>query len=236
MEERLQKFMANCGIASRRKCEEIITAGRVAVNGIKITELGFKVNPEIDEVKVDNKSINLVSKKIYIALNKPVGYVSTVKDERNRPTIIDLIGIKDRIYPIGRLDFDTSGLILLTNDGEIYNRIIHPREVVNKVYVAEVKGKISKESIEKFSKGIDIGDYITAPGKIKVISSDKDKSKVEITIHEGKNRQVRRMCEAIGNSVITLKRISVGKIEVGNLELGKWRYLEESEIQYLKGL
>jgi 23S rRNA pseudouridine2605 synthase len=236
MEERLQKFMANCGVASRRKCEEIITSGRVMVNGIKITELGFKVNPEIDEVKVDNKSINLVSKKIYIALNKPVGYVSTVKDERNRPTIIDLIGLQDRIYPIGRLDFDTSGLILLTNDGEIYNRIIHPREVVNKVYVAEVKGKMNKESVDQFSKGIDIGDYITAPGKIKILSSDKDKSKVEITIHEGKNRQVRRMCEAVGNPVITLKRISVGKIKIDNLELGKWRYLEEDEIQYLKGL
>jgi 23S rRNA pseudouridine2605 synthase len=236
MEERLQKYMANCGVASRRKCEEIIMAGRVKVNDEIIKELGFKVNSEIDVVKVDHKVIRKISKQIYIALNKPVGYISTVTDDRNRATIIDLINIKDRIYPIGRLDYDTSGLILLTNDGEVYNRIIHPREEVNKTYIAVIKGRITPESAKKFGEGIDIGDYITAPGKIKIIKAEKDKSEVEITIHEGKNRQVRRMCDAVGHPVTSLKRVSVGKIKLDSLELGKWRFLKEEEIDYLRNL
>jgi 23S rRNA pseudouridine2605 synthase len=236
MEERLQKFMANCGVASRRKCEELITNGSVKVNGVKIDTLGYKVNPDKDIVEVNGSIIKLVSKKIYIALNKPVGYVSTVSDERNRRTIIDLIDIDERIYPIGRLDYDTSGLILLTNDGEIYNRIIHPRVEVNKVYIATVKGKMNEDSIIKFKNGIDIGDYVTAPGKLEILKSDRDISEVRITIHEGKNRQVRRMCDAVGHPVLSLRRESVGKIRLGSLKEGKWRYLTDSELNYLNNL
>ncbi len=231
--ERLQKYMASCGVASRRKCEEMITAGRVKVNGNLVMELGFKVNPE-DKVYVDGKLIVPEERKVYIALNKPVGYVSTVKDERGRKTIMDLIDIKERVYPVGRLDYDTSGLLLLTNDGEIYNKIIHPREEKEKVYIATVKGIPSTNELDSFRKGLDIGDYITAPAKIKIIKGYKDCAMVEISIHEGKNRQIRRMCENIGHDVIHLKRISIGKIKIGDLKEGKWRYLTEDEIAYFK--
>jgi 23S rRNA pseudouridine2605 synthase len=233
MEERLQKFMAGCGVASRRKCEELITNGSVRVNESIVKNLGFKVDPNKDKVYVDNRLIRPVAKKIYIALHKPVGYVSTVKDERNRPTIIDLINLNERIYPIGRLDYDTSGLILLTNDGEIYNKIIHPREVINKVYIATVRGFLTKDNMDKFNKGIDIGGYITAPAKIEVLRQIQGNSEVKITIHEGKNRQIRRMCDAIDHPVINLKRISVGNIELGNLKYSEWRYLNDREIKYI---
>jgi 23S rRNA pseudouridine2605 synthase len=234
--ERLQKYMADCGIGSRRKNEEIILAGRVKVNGTVIKELGFKIDREKDEVTLDDKVINLEERKLYIALNKPVGYVSTVKDERGRKTLLDLVKVNERIYPIGRLDYDTSGLILMTNDGEIYNRIIHPRQVVNKKYIAEIKGVPSQIEIQKFRSGVDIGDYITAPAEFNIVRKNNSSTLVEIIIHEGKNRQIRRMCEAINHPVITLKRVSVGSIKLGDLALGKWRYLDEKEMAYLNDL
>ncbi|MEA4825050.1 MAG: pseudouridine synthase [Clostridium sp.] len=236
MKERLQKYMAACGVAARRKCEEIIEEGRVKVNGNIVTELGFKVDPELDEIVVDSKLIKLEERKVYILLNKPEGYVSTVKDERGRKTILDIVKVNERIFPIGRLDYNTSGMILLTNDGDIYNRIIHPRKEVNKVYIAVIEGAPSKDKIDEFCNGIDIGGYITAKAKFRIIEKLQDKSKVEIIIHEGKNRQVRRMCEKIGHPVIALKRISVGNIKLGNLRRGEWRYLDENEINYLKNL
>lgn len=236
MKERLQKYMAACGVAARRKCEEIIEEGRVKVNGNIVTELGFKVDPELDEIVVDSKLIKLEERKVYILLNKPEGYVSTVKDERGRKTILDIVKVNERIFPIGRLDYNTSGMILLTNDGDIYNRIIHPRKEVNKVYIAVIEGTPSKDKIDEFCNGIDIGGYITAKAKFRIIEKLQDKSKVEIIIHEGKNRQVRRMCEKIGHPVIALKRISVGNIKLGNLRRGEWRYLDENEINYLKNL
>lgn len=236
MKERLQKYMAACGVAARRKCEEIIEEGRVKVNGNIVTELGFKVDPELDEIVVDSKLIKLEERKVYILLNKPEGYVSTVKDERGRKTILDIVKVNERIFPIGRLDYNTSGMILLTNDGDIYNRIIHPRKEVNKVYIAVIEGTPSKDKIDEFCNGIDIGGYITAKAKFRIIEKLQDKSKVEIIIHEGKNRQVRRMCEKIGHPVIALKRISVGNIKLGNLRRGEWRYLGENEINYLKNL
>ena len=232
--ERLQKYMAACGIASRRKCEEIILAGRVKVNGNVISELGFKVSEE-DSVQLDGEIIIPEVSKVYIALNKPTGYLSTVKDERGRKTLLDLVSVKERIYPIGRLDYDTSGLILLTNDGEVYNRIIHPREEKVKVYIAEIKGLLSQSEITNFNQGLDIGDYITAPAKIKILKTNINTTMVEIIIHEGKNRQIRRMCEKINHEVINLKRVSVGKISLGVLKEGKWRYLSQDEISYLKG-
>lgn len=236
MEERLQKYMAHCGIASRRKCEELILSGKVSVNDCIVKELGTKVNPERDRIVVDGVLIKPEERKLYIALNKPEGYVTTVKDERNRPIVLDLIQVEERIYPIGRLDYNTSGLLLLTNDGDVYNRVIHPRQIINKVYIAKVRGNLDSDKIKKFRIGIDIGDYITAPAEIEVLSSDKNSSMVKITIHEGKNRQIRRMCEKVGNPVITLKRIRVGNIQLGELPLGSWRYLNKEEIDYLKNL
>lgn len=236
MEERLQKYMAACGVASRRKCEEIIQQGRVRVNGIVVYELGFKVDNIKDKVMVDNKSIIKEERKVYIALNKPEGYVSTVKDEKGRKIILDLVQVKERIYPIGRLDYDTSGLILLTNDGEIYNKIIHPRVEKNKVYIAEIKGIPSEKEINRFENGIDIGGYITSPAQFKILKNYKNSTKVEITIHEGKNRQIRRMCEGINHPVISLKRIQIGNIKLKDLSEGKWRYLNEEEVSYIKEL
>ncbi|MBC2581351.1 pseudouridine synthase [Clostridium sp. DJ247] len=236
MEERLQKYMASCGLASRRKCEEIISQGRVKVNGKTVKELGFKVNIINDIVTVDEKIIKPEEKKVYIALNKPEGYISSVKDEKGRKTILDLVEIKERVYPIGRLDYDTSGLILLTNDGNVYNKIIHPREEKNKIYIALVKGLPSEEDIFKFEKGLDIDGYITAPATFKILKCYNDSSEVQIIIHEGRNRQIRKMCEIIKHPVLSLKRIQIGKIKLGNLPKGKWRLLTDDEIQYIKGL
>lgn len=235
MEERLQKFMARCGVASRRKCEEIITKGHVKVNGKLITELGYKVSNN-DKVEVNGSLIKPEERKVYIALNKPEGYVCTVKDEKGRKTVIDLINVEERIYPIGRLDYDTSGLLLLTNDGEIYNNIMHPRVAKKKNYIALIEGIPTEEELNIFRNGVDIGDYITAPGEIKITSKEKGNAVVSIFIHEGKNRQIRRMCEKINHPVIKLKRISVGEIKLSSLEKGKWRFLTEEEVNYLKNI
>lgn len=236
MEERLQKYMARCGVASRRKCEEIILLGKVKVNNKIVTELGYKIDVDNDKVIVDNKLIKPEEKKVYIALNKPEGYVSTVKDEKGRKTIIDLIKIEERVYPIGRLDYDTSGLILLTNDGDIYNKIIHPREEKNKIYIATIKGTPTKEEIERFENGINIDGYTTAKASFKVIKNNSDCSEVKIIIHEGKNRQIRKMCEAIKHPVLKLKRIQIGDIKLGDLPKGKWRFLDDEELNYLRKL
>ncbi|WP_251859544.1 pseudouridine synthase [Clostridium sp. Marseille-Q2269] len=236
MEERLQKYMASCGVASRRKCEDIILEGRVEVNGFKIKELGKKVVLEKDIIKVDGKIIKPEENKIYILLNKPKGYVCTVKDEKHRKTILDLVNVKERVYPIGRLDMDTSGIIILTNDGQIYNKIIHPKFEKIKTYKALVKGIVKKENIELFKKGIDIGDYITAPSKLEIIKTNESTSEIIIKIHEGKNRQVRRMCSTIGHPVIDLDRVSIGNISKGNLKLGQWRYLTKKEICFIENI
>lgn len=235
MEERLQKYMARCGVASRRKCEEIILNGNVTVNDINITELGVKVTEE-DVVKVNNKVIKPEENKVYIMLNKPTGYITSNNDEKNRKTILDIVKVNERIYPIGRLDYDSSGLILLTNDGDIYNKIIHPKKEIEKIYLVTVKGSFSKEEIEKFKAGVDIGGYITAPAKIRIIKEGNGNSVVEIIIHEGKNRQVRKMCAAVNHEVLTLKRVGVGKISLSDLKDGEWRYLNEKEISYLNSL
>ncbi|MEW8957073.1 pseudouridine synthase [Clostridium sp.] len=236
MEERLQKFMARCGVASRRKCEEIIVQGRVKVNGVIVKELGIKVNGENNKVLVDEKEIFLEENKRYIMLNKPEGYVTTVKDEKNRKTILDIVKVDERIYPIGRLDYDSSGLLLLTNDGDIYNNIIHPRNIINKVYIARVEGIFKKHELEKFRTGVDIGGYITAEADIEVLKEFRGSSEVKISIHEGKNMKVRRMCATLGHEVLSLKRVSIGKLSLGNLKEGQWRELTKEEIDYIKGL
>ncbi|OPJ58472.1 pseudouridine synthase [Clostridium chromiireducens] len=236
MEERLQKYMASCGVASRRKCEEIIAEGKVKVNGVLVNEPGIKIDPSKDIVEVDGEIIKKEENKVYIMLNKPEGYISSVKDEKGRTTILDIVKTTERIYPIGRLDYDSSGLILLTNDGEIYNKIIHPRVELIKKYIAVVKGEILERDIQKFEIGIDIGGYITAPATINVLSYDRNVSTVEIGIHEGKNRQIRKMCAALNHEVLSLKRIAVGEIKLGYLKRGEYRKLSKEELEYINNL
>lgn len=236
MEERLQKYMASCGVASRRKCEEIILAGKVKVNGVFVNEVGTKVDPLKDIVEYEGKIITKEEKKVYIMLNKPEGYISSVKDEKGRKTILDIVKVEERIYPIGRLDYDSSGLLLLTNDGGIYNKIIHPRVEIVKKYIAVVRGEIGQKDIINFKRGIDIGGYITAPAEIKVISYDEEISTIEIGIHEGKNRQIRKMCAVLNHEVLSLKRISIGEIKLGYLQRGEYRALNKEEISYINNL
>ncbi len=232
---RLQKFMAQCGIASRRKSEEIIANKRVKVNGELITELGYKIDPFKDTITVDGKRLKHREKKIYIIMNKPKGYVTTVSDEYNRKTVLDLVkDVKERVYPVGRLDYDTSGLLILTNDGELAYRMIHPKYEVVKTYIATVEGKPSEEELERFRHGLEIDGYITSEAEIEILNTINDKSVVKIQIHEGKNRQIRKMCEKIGHPVTSLKRISIGELELGTLRKGCWRFLNDNEIEYLK--
>ena len=236
---RINKYIALCGVASRRKAEELILAGRVTVNDEVMTELSYKVDEENDIVKVDDKLIKEENKLVYILLNKPEGYITTVKDQFDRPSVLDLVSdIKERVYPIGRLDYETSGLLLLTNDGDLTYKLTHPKHEVDKTYVARVKGKLTKEEIERFKGGLKIEDYTTEPAKLKVIKYDeqRDSSLLEIKIHEGKNRQVRKMCKAINHPVLRLRRSAMGKIKIGDCEIGKYRYLTEDEIKYLKNL
>ncbi|NJD01501.1 MAG: rRNA pseudouridine synthase [Ruminiclostridium sp.] len=232
-ELRLQKFLAEAGVASRRKCEELMLQGRVEVNGVKITELGSKVDAG-DIVKVDGKEVMQEEKKVYILLNKPVGLITTSKDQFSRKTVLDLIeGVKERIYPVGRLDYDTSGLLLLTNDGDLSYKLTHPSCETNKVYQAKIKGVLNDSAIQAFKTGIGIDGYTTSPARIKVLERTSTDSLIEVTIHEGKNRQVRRMFEAVGYSVIKLRRISIGPVKLGNLEEGAWRHLTPEEVKSL---
>lgn len=236
MEERLQKYMASCGVASRRSCEQLILQGLVKVNGVVVKELGVKVNGDIDEVQYNGQIIKPEGQKVYYALNKPSGYITSVKDEKGRKTILDIVKVKERIFPIGRLDYDSEGLLILTNDGSIYNNLIHPRVKLKKVYIAECEGNFSKKDLESFSKGIDIGGYTTAPAEIKVLSESNNGSVVEISIHEGKNRQIRKMCSALNHEVKFLKRIRIGELELGYLKKGQYRTLSKEELEYIRGL
>lgn len=240
MEERLQKFLAESGVASRRKSEELILLGKVKVNGETVTELGKKINQEKDIVEYNGKVINKENNKVYILLNKPIGYVTTVKDQFKRDTVMDLVkGVKQRVVPVGRLDMYTSGALLLSNDGEFVNKVTHPKHEIEKTYNATVVGKITKEDVEKLANGVQIEDngevYITKKAKVKILKIDEIKniSRVQITIHEGKNREVRKMCEAVGKKVLALHRCKIGNIHVKDLALGKWRHLTKKEIEEL---
>ena len=234
-EERLQKYLANAGIASRRKCEELILDGKIEVNGIVVTELGTKVS-EKDIVKYNGKIVKPEEEKVYILLNKPIGYVTTSKDQFNRETVLDLVKINKRIVPVGRLDMYTSGALILTNDGEFVNMLTHPRNEVNKTYNVTLRGFVENEDIQKLQNGVEIDDgYITKPAKVKILKIDKEKniSRIQITIHEGRNRQVRKMCEAINKKVLALHRSSIENIDLKNLKVGEWRYLTNKEIDNL---
>ena len=203
---RLQKFLAECGIASRRKCEELILQGKVKVNGQVIKELGTKVIEGVDKVEFNNKVVNRSNEPYtYILLNKPIDYVTTVKDQFNRNTVLDLIKTDKRLVPVGRLDMYTSGALILTDDGNFIYKVTHPKHEITKTYTVTLKGIISKEDVKKLENGVDIGDFITSKARVKILKTDEEKnqSRLEITIHEGKNRQIRRMCEAIRKKSIS---------------------------------
>ncbi len=232
---RLQKYIAMCAIASRRKAEELIAQGHVRVNGEKVTEQGVKIEIGADKVSVYGEEIGMVSKKYYIMLNKPVGYVSTVSDQFDRPTVIDLLKeeIKTRIFPVGRLDYETEGLLLLTNDGDFTYKVTHPKFELGKTYIASLGAGLTVQGIGALRRGVRIDGYKTSPAEVEILDSEPGTTFVKITIHEGRNRQVRKMFEAVGVKVKELRRISIGKVELGNLPLGRWRYLTEHEIHYL---
>lgn len=236
-EVRLQKYLASCSIASRRKCEELILAGKVEVNGKVVNELGTKVNIQKDEVKYNGKIVKPEEEKIYILLNKPIGYVTTVKEQFGRDKVTDLVKINKRIVPVGRLDMYTSGALILTNDGELVNKLTHPKNEINKTYNVTVAGTVTEQDIENLKSGIEIDNsYITKPAKVKILKIDNEKniSRIQITIHEGKNRQIRKMCQAINKKVLALHRSKIGNIEVRDLKLGTWRYLTKKEVGELK--
>jgi 23S rRNA pseudouridine2605 synthase len=232
--ERLQKVLAHAGVASRRKCEEYILDGRVTVNGKVVKELGTKVDPSTDRIEVDGKPI-ATERKVYVMLNKPRGVVTTAHDPQGRKTVVQLLEneYKERIYPVGRLDLDTAGLLILTNDGTLANGLMHPSKEIEKVYRAWVHGKVSSEKAKQLAKGIELEDGMTAPAKVKILEVGDDETYLEITIHEGRNRQVRRMCEAIGHPVKSLMRTELAFLKLGGLRYGEYRELTRQEVRRL---
>ena len=232
---RLQKYLADCGVASRRGSEEIIRSGRVRVNGETVTEMGVKIDEDNDLVMVDDIPVRIEKKLVYIMLNKPAGFVTTVSDDKGRDTVMDLVtDIPIRLYPVGRLDYDTEGLLLLTNDGELTYNITHPKNNIPKTYVAEVTGNINMETLTRLRNGVVIDGIRTSPAKVEVIGATQLGTKLEITIHEGRNRQVRKMFESVGCIVKRLKRTKEAGLNLGHLPLGRWRKLSESEVNMLK--
>lgn len=224
--DRINKYIASCGVCSRRKAEEYVLSGRVKVNDIIIKDLAYKVKEE-DIIKIDDNIINKEEKKVYIMLNKPKGYVTTSHEQFGRKSVLDLIDEDVRVYPIGRLDMYTEGLLLLTNDGDFANKVMHPKNKIAKKYIVTSKEKITQNQKELLESGVNIGDYITRPAKVNILTNNQ----FEIIISEGKNRQVRRMCEAVRVNLTNLKRIQIGNINLGNLQTGKYRYLSDEEIK-----
>ena len=229
-EIRLQKYIASCGTTSRRKAEELIRSGRISVDGRIVTEMGYKVTPGSD-VRIDNKKITPEQDLVYIAMNKPAGYATTSEDPFARKTVLDLLGdIKQRVFPVGRLDKDTTGLIFLTNDGDFAYRLTHPSRSPAKVYSAIVKGVPDMEALDRLSSGMVIDGYRTRPARFEIAEIRDDTARLTITLHEGRNRQIRKMCEAVGHPVIKLVRTAIGEIKLGDMKEGTWRYLAPTEI------
>lgn len=234
-EERLQKFLARAGVASRRQAEEYIKNGAIKVNGIVITEMGSKVEPTKDKVTVNGQAVQAKEELVYFLLNKPPLVITTLQDPQQRTKVTDLLtGVTQRVYPVGRLDYLTEGLLLLTNDGELAHRLTHPSYKVSKTYVVMVKGNMNREAQQMLREGVTLEDGITQPAQVKVLAEGRGFTRLEITIREGRTRQVRRMCDSVGYSVTALQRISFGPLVLGNLALGKFRALSKSEIFALK--
>lgn len=222
---RINKYIASCGVCSRRNAENIILEGRIKINGKVETDLGVKVKKE-DTVELDGKEISVAQEKIYIMLNKPKGYITTSKEQFGRKSALDLLDISQRVFAVGRLDMDSEGLLLFTNDGDFANSIIHPTKHIAKTYEVELKSEMPSVNIEKLEQGVDIGGYITKPSIVEKV----DNKKLIITIYEGKNRQVRKMCEAVNNKVVNLKRLAIGGLNLGTLKVGKYRHITEKEL------
>jgi pseudouridine synthase len=231
---RLQKIISQAGISSRREAERLILEGRVLVNGSVIRELGAKANLQTDDIRVDGKKIKKEGQKIYLLLNKPKGCVTTVKDDRGRPTVIDLLrGMKKKVYPVGRLDFNTEGILLLTNDGDFAQRLAHPRHKIPKTYSVKVSGVPTEKEIRKLSDGVVVFKRKTAPAEVSLDRTTGNNIWLSITLHEGRKRQIRRMCEIIGHPVIKLKRVKYGFLELGALKVGEYRSLSSQEVKRL---
>jgi len=239
MEQRLQKILAAAGVGSRRHCEILIATGRVAVNGKVVTELGSKADPDKDVISVDGNAIEPGQERLYILLNKPIGYTSTRFDKFAKNTVIDLIkSIDAYMYPVGRLDVDTSGLMILTNDGDFAQLMMHPSHEIEKTYVAEVRGRVSAQELNHLEKGVELDDGVTAPATARLISysAGTNTSTVEISIHEGRKRQVRRMFTAIGHRVEKLSRIRLGNLDLKGVTEGHYRFLTQKEVARLQKL
>lgn len=231
---RINKYIASCGEASRRAADELIQQGRVLVNGKILKEPGYDVK-DGDEVRLFGRVITPETKKVYYLLNKPTGYVTTTMDKEGRPTVMDLVsGEGIRLFPVGRLDYNTSGLLILTNDGDLSNKLMHPSKEFPKTYRVRAAGTVTLSDIRKLENGVDIGGFITSKAEAKLIRHDKNSTIVDITIHEGKNRQVRRMFKAIGCPVQELTRIGLGTLVIGRLAVGSYRKLSREEVEYLK--
>ncbi|MDI6890734.1 MAG: pseudouridine synthase [Thermodesulfovibrionales bacterium] len=234
MKQRIQKILSQMGIVARRKAEELILEGRVTVNG-KVATIGMKADPLRDYIKVDGRLIAGSKRKVYIMFNKPKGVVTTLFDPEGRPAVKDFLkGVKYRVFPVGRLDYNSEGLLLLTNDGDFAHAVLHPSKKILKTYIVKVKGVLGEEEIEKLSTGIKLGDGMTAPAKVRRIRRTENNSWLEMTIYEGKKRQIRRMLDKVKHPVLKLKRIRINGLELGKLELGTYRYLTHEEVNKIK--
>jgi 23S rRNA pseudouridine2605 synthase len=233
---RLQKFLARSGVASRRGSEDLMTAGRVCVNGIVTAELGSKVDPTVDVVTVDGRLVSIAEKPVYIALNKPAGVITTMSDPQGRMTVAALMPVKEHpgLFPVGRLDYDTTGLLLFTTDGELAHRLLHPKWHVEKVYRALIDGRAMEADLERLRDGISLDDGVTAPARVRSLRSSGTTTYVEIAIKEGRKRQVRRMFSAIRHPVLELHRASFGPVELGDLSRASWRHLSTDEVEALR--
>lgn len=235
MLERLQKIISAAGITSRRASEELILNGQVTVNGVVVTELGTKADPTKDHITVNGKPLQVNEQRLYILLNKPAGYMTTLDDPEGRPLVTDLLKeINARVYPVGRLDYNTEGLLLLTNDGDWANKLMHPRHEIDKEYHVRVRGKVHKSQLDQLVGGVEIDGKKTAPAKAILIKDGEQNDWLSITIHEGRNRQIRRMCEAVSLSVVRLKRVRYGSLVLGVLKSGQFRHLSETEVNELR--
>lgn len=231
---RLNKYLADCGVGSRRECDRLIEQGVVKVNG-KVATLGATVSDN-DHVTVNDKRVSEKQKSYYILLHKPKGYVTTVKDDLGRKTVMDLVNVKVRLYPVGRLDYDTEGLLILTNDGDLANRLTHPRHEVNKTYICRISGVLTEKERAQLENGVLVDGVKTAHARVRILKQDQHHTRCEVVIHEGRNRQVKKMFEAVGKEVEFLKRVAVGDLRLGGLKRGDYRYLNDNEVEYLKNL
>jgi 23S rRNA pseudouridine2605 synthase len=233
--ERLQKYLARCGVASRRASEQIIVGGRVRVNGEIAAELGTSVDPERDRVEVDGRAVAPPTDHTYVLLNKPIGVVTTASDPQGRPTVVDLVDVGARLYPVGRLDYDSEGLILLTDDGDLALRLTHPRHTVEKEYAALLTGDVTEAALARLRSGVPLDGRPSAPARVELIEDVRDGTWVRIVIREGRNRQIRRMAEQVGLEVARLIRVRIGSLRLGTLPAGSWRTLSATEVAALRG-